>query len=234
MRVLVVENYPKTNLGLVAPALAAAGLEPSIVRAHAGERLPDGPADFHGIVLLGGAQSALDDAEHPYLPREAALARAFGEADKPVLGICLGAQILARAYGGENLLGRPVEFGWHEVRATGPGRADPVLGALGAAAPLFHWHADTFTLPPGAVHLAESCQTKLQAFRIGRAVYGIQFHFEADTSLVESWTRDFADEVAPIAPDWSDRHPREAARFGDAADAAGRAIAEAWVGLLPS
>jgi hypothetical protein len=107
-----------------------------------------------------------------------------------------------------------------------------VLSVLDGGAPLFHWHVDTFTLPPGAVRLAESDMTELQAFRIGAAVYGIQFHFEADTGLVAQWNSDFADELAESVPDWPARHPGEAARHGAAADAAGRALARAWVGLI--
>lgn len=229
MRVLVIENYPNTTLGLVGEALRQADAEARIVRTHAGEGLPASHDAFDAAVLLGGGQSALDDADHPYLPQEVALARAFGEADKPVLGICLGAQLLARAYGAENILGRPIEFGWRQVRTTRAGRADPVLAALGEGAPLFHWHTDTFTLPPGAVHLATSEMTRNQAFRIGRAVYGIQFHFEAGTELVAQWNRDFADEIAANTPDWFARHPAEAARNGAAADAAGLALARAWL-----
>lgn len=232
MRVLAIENYPKTTLGLLAEALDATGAETCIVQAHAGEPLPSAPEGFDALVLLGGAQSAVDDRDHPYLPVEAALARAFGDSGKPVLGICLGAQILARAYGADNILGRPIEFGWHAVRTTPEGMADPVLGAVAPGAPLFHWHVDTFTLPPGAVHLAESDRTELQAFRIGRNVYGIQFHFEADTGLVAGWTRDFAGELEIAAPDWFDRHVHQAAKHGASADAAGRALARAWVGLL--
>lgn len=232
MRVLVVENYPKTTLGLVGEALGEAGAECRIVRTHAGEALPATPADYDALVMLGGAQDALDDENHRYLPHEAALSRAFGEAGKAVLGICLGAQILARAHGAKNILGKPIEFGWHPVHPTDAGRADPVLSAIGNGAPIFHWHVDTFTLPPGAAHLATSEQTPMQAFRIGRASYGIQFHFEAGTKLVRSWTRDFAEEIAPYAPDWPKRHPIEAAKHGAAADAAGLALASAWIGLI--
>ena len=148
-----------------------------------------------------------------------------------MLGSCLGAQIIARGYGARNILGRPLEFGWHEVRATKEGRSDPVISAIGPAAPLFHWHVDTFTLPPGAAHLAESDATAIQAFRIGRAVYGIQFHFEAGTELVASWTRDFAEEIEPYAPEWFEQHAAEAAKHGAAADAAGLALARNWAAL---
>jgi GMP synthase-like glutamine amidotransferase len=229
MRVLVIENYPKTTLGLVGQALAEAGAEWRILRTHAGDTLPASADGFDSLIMLGGAQDALDDENHPYLEHEAALARAFGDADKAVLGICLGAQILARAHGAENILGLPIEFGWHPVRPTEAGRADPVLSVIGRAAPIFHWHLDTFTLPPGAVHLATSDRTEMQAFRIGRASYGIQFHFEAGTELVSSWTRDFSEEIAAYAPDWPERHPTEAERHGAEADAAGLALARAWL-----
>jgi GMP synthase (glutamine-hydrolysing) len=231
MHVLVIENYPHATPGLVGAALNEARATCRVLRPHAGDSVPTVADGFDALVLLGGAQNALDDANHPYLSDEAALVRAYASEDRAVLGICLGAQIVARAAGAENLLDRPVEFGWHEVRATEAGQADPVLSALGGAAPLFHWHIDTFTLPPGAVHLAASDQTPVQAFRLGRAVYGIQFHFECDTAMVAKWTEVYAEEIAGFDPGWFARHPVEAARHGAAADAVGLALARAWVGL---
>jgi len=232
MRVLVIENYPNTPLGLVGAALDEGGAEVSVLRMHAGDPLPESDSSYDALVMLGGAQSAVDDADHPYLAAEAALARRFGDGDKPVLGICLGAQLLARAYGGTNILGRPPEFGWHPVRPTSAGARDPVLAAIGDAAPVFHWHTDTFTLPAGAVHLATSAITEQQAFRIGRAAYGIQFHFEAGTELVAAWTAELAEEIDRVRPDWRVRHAEEAARHGAAADRVGLAIARAWARLI--
>jgi len=232
MRVLAVENFVGTPLGLVGNALAEAGANVDLRKPYRGEPLPETPAGYDGIVVLGGEQSALDDADHPYLPRLAALTRAFTAADVPVLGICLGSQLVARGAGAENILGRPVEFGWHEVTPTAAGRADPLIASLGEGAPVFHWHLDTFTLPPGAVHLAESAETPIQAFRIGRATYGVQFHFEADRKLVEQWSADFAPVIATYAPDWQRERPALAARYGARADAVGAAIARAWVVLV--
>lgn len=232
MRVLVIENYPGTPLGQVGKALAEAGAVLDIRRAFAGDPLPGDEAAHDGIVILGGGQNACDDAGSPFLPAVAELGRKFGSADKAVLGICLGSQLLARAYGGTNILGRPIEFGWHEARPTAAGRADPVIAGLAGGAPIFHWHEDTFTLPPGAVHLASSDMTEFQAYRIGRAVYGIQFHFEADRALVIGWNDVFADEIAAHSPDWPDRFPDEAGRHGATADAAGLEIARRWVSLI--
>jgi len=232
MRVLVIENFPHTPLGQVETALAEVGAEIDLRRAFAGDQLPEGRSGHDALVVLGGSQTALDDAVSPWLPAVARLSREFGEADKAVLGICLGAQLVARGHGAENILDRPLEFGWHEVRPTKAGRADPLIVPFADGAPIFHWHLDTFTLPPGGVHLAVSDQTDIQAFRVGRAVYGIQFHFEADRRLVEGWNRHFADEIAEYMPDWPERFVAEAARHADAADAIGLAIARAWVGLI--
>ena len=232
MRVLVIENYVGTTLGQVGGALDEAGIAADIRRVWNGSSLPRGPNGYDGLVVLGGEQSAVDDEEHPYLPHVAALTRAFGEADKAVLGICLGAQLVARGHGARNILGRPVEFGWRQVKPTAAGRNDPVLSALGGGAPQFHWHVDTFTLPPGATHLAVSAMTEMQAFRIGRAVYGIQFHLEADRPLVARWNEEFAEVIAEETPGWPARHRRDAPRYGPKSDAAGLAIARAWVKLV--
>lgn len=232
MRVLVLENYPHTPLGQVGTALIEAGARIEFCRAFSGDPLPTGHSEHDALVILGGAQSALDDMDSPWLPAAAALSRNFAEADKAVLGICLGAQLVARGYGAENILGRPIEFGWHEVRPTEAGRTDPLIAPFADGAPIFHWHGDTFSLPPGALHLATSDLTGIQAFRIGRATYGIQFHFEADRRLVEGWNRHFGDEIAEDIPDWPERFAADAARYADTADATGLAVARAWVGLI--
>lgn len=231
MNILVVENYRGTHLGLVGRALSEAGATIDLRRMYEGDALPADPGGHDGIVVLGGGQDALADAAHPYLPALAALMKAFGDAGKAVLGICLGSQVLARGYGGRNILGRPVEIGWHEVRATDSGRDDPVIAALGGAAPVFHWHSDTFALPEGAVRLAVSDRTENQAFRIGTNVYGIQFHFEADRALVAEWTGAYADLLRDGAADWPARHKADDPVLGPRADAVGLAIARAWVAL---
>jgi GMP synthase (glutamine-hydrolysing) len=166
------------------------------------------------------------------LPELVRLTRRFGDAGKAVLGICLGSQILARAYGADNHLGIAREFGWHGIGVTAEGRADPLLSALGGEFTIFEWHADTFSLPEGAVRLASSPVAENQAFRIGRAVYGTQFHFEANSAVVAQWKAEFPDTIARIAPGWLENHAELAARHAGAADAAGLAIARAWVSLI--
>ncbi|MCX7289336.1 MAG: type 1 glutamine amidotransferase, partial [Rhodobacterales bacterium] len=193
--------------------------------------LPADP-DADALVVFGGEQSARDDDIHPYLPDLARLMAAYTAADKPVLGICLGSQLLARAFGAENQLGTAPEFGWVDVTLTDAGRTDPMLSSLPASFPVFQWHSDTFTLPQGAIHLATSATAAHQAFRIGRATYGTQFHFEANRTVVADWLRRFPESVDRIAPGWADRHGDLAETQGRAADAHGLALARAWVDLI--
>ncbi len=119
---------------------------------------------------------AYDDAAHPHLAAERQLLAESVERGMPVLGVCLGAQLLAAAMGAEVTRGAHPEIGVGSVRLTPEGRRDPVLGPAGKDLPVLHWHEDTFTLPASAVLLAQS-QSYLQAFRTGRA-YGLQFHLE--------------------------------------------------------
>ncbi|NKM25552.1 GMP synthase [Rhizobium laguerreae] len=232
MRVAVIENMRNTGLGALAAALDEAGAEIEWFRVWQDGILPLDISGHDALVVLGGEQSALDDESHPYLPELVRLTRRFGDAGKAVLGICLGSQILARAYGADNHLGIAREFGWHGIGVTAEGRTDPLLSALGGEFTIFEWHADTFSLPEGAVRLASSPVAENQAFRIGRAVYGTQFHFEANSTVVAQWKAEFPDTIARIAPGWLENHAELAARHAGAADAAGLAIARAWVSLI--
>lgn len=229
MRVLVVYNFDGCRLGQIGRALDEAGATIDLVRAHLGEPLPEGPGGHDGIVILGGVQNALADDTSPWLPRLLDLMRGFADSGRSLLGICLGSQLLARAYGGANIIGGASEFGWQPVDLTPEGAADPLFAGTPASFPIFQWHDDTFTLPPGARHLATGARVGNQAFVIGRAAYGVQFHFEADRPLVEEWNREYAGLLARIQPGWAERHPAEAARLGPASDAAGLAIARNWV-----
>ena len=231
MRVAVIDNTEISPLGQVGVALREADAEIQVFRAWAGEALPEG--SYHdALVVLGGEQHALADATHPYLPELIRLMRRMGQTDKAVLGICLGAQLMARAYGAKNHLGTTPEFGWRQIELTDEGRDDPVLSVLKADFHSFQWHKDTFTLPADCVHLARNPTANSQCFRMGRASYAMQFHFEASRTVVENWNRDFPDTVERIRPGWLQDYPAVAAEHGPAADAAGLAIARGWVSLI--
>ena len=228
MRVAIIENTRITHHGQVGVALHETGALIDLYRPWLDGLLPT-PGSFDALLSFGGEQSALDDALHPYLPRLANLMAETAAQGTATLGICLGAQVLARGLGAENRLDAAREFGWCAVSKIAD---DPVLTALPARFPIFEWHADTFTLPAGAAHLAASATAPLQCFRYGRAGYGMQFHFEASRAVARDWARSFPDLIERIAPGWQAALPAHEAAQGLAADAHGLAIARAWVQLI--
>ncbi len=233
MRILVIDNYPDCPIGLVGQTLIEAGAIIDRRHPYRGEALPGDANGHDGLIILGGPQSALADDEHPYLKPLCDLSLDFTRTDKAVLGICLGSQLLARAHGGTNILGRPIEFGWQDVTPVAAGRSDAMMAELGEVSPMFHWHNDTVTLPPEATLLASSIMTPVQAWRVGRATYGVQFHFEASTEVVEGWsTSHFAPAMANYHPGWEQERHRLAETLGAKADAVGIALARQWVGLV--
>ena len=233
MKVAIVENTRITHHGQVGVALHEAAAMIDLYKPWSGQPLPQ-TVDADALVVFGGEQSALDDHTHPYLPALAKLMADYTALDRPVLGICLGSQLLARAFGGQNLLGAAPEFGWCEITLTAQGAKDPVLSHVPATFPIYQWHSDTFTLPEAATHLATSARAASQCFRIGRATYGMQFHFEASRAVARDWNRQFPQAVERMHPGWLDDYPQAEATHGPAADAYGLAIARAWVGLAQS
>lgn len=231
MRVAIVENNPVTHHGQIGVALHEQAARIDLYKPWANEALPR-RLDADALIVFGGEQSARDDARFPYLSHLADLMAEHAQADGAVLGICLGSQILARAFGGENLLGTTPEFGWCDIALTEAGRTDPLFAGLPAVFPAMQWHSDTFRLPEGAVHLAASPVAAHQAFRIGRACYGTQFHFEANRAVVADWSRDFAATCEANSPGWAARHPELAPTRGAEADSCGLTVARNWVAMI--
>ncbi len=231
MRVAIVENTAITHHGQVGVALHEQAARIGLYRPFADGALPDMDR-YDALVVFGGEQAATDDSIHPYLPRLAGLMADTAAAGKAVLGICLGAQLFARGLGARNRLGVAREFGWCEVAPTPAATGEAVLGALPARFPIFQWHADTFTLPPGALHLARSGVAEVQCYRWGRAGYGMQFHFEVNRPMVADWLREFPGLIEKLSPGWAEAFPRLAATDGAAADAHGLTLARAWVARI--
>ena len=161
----------------IATALAERGVALRVVRLDLDEPLPD-VDEVAGLVVMGGPMGAFDDAAHSFLAGERALLGACVERAVPVLGVCLGAQLLAGALGAAVRRGPHSEVGAGTVRLSPEAAADPVLGGAPDPLPVLHWHHDTFDLPAGAVLLASSDRYPHQAFRVGRRAYGLQFHVE--------------------------------------------------------
>jgi GMP synthase (glutamine-hydrolysing) len=162
---------------------ACGGLDVVGVAPLAGERLPE-HAEVGGAVVMGGPMNVDEVERYPGLAAEREWLAEAVRLEMPVLGVCLGAQLLARALGAEVRRGEGPEIGFAPVEVHDP--TDPVIGALAPAATVLHWHGDVFELPLGAQSLASSAQTRQQAFRAGNA-WGVLFHAEADAALVDRW-----------------------------------------------
>jgi len=145
--------------------------------------------DYCGLVVLGGAQGVYELDEYAYLKDEIELVKTFIENKKPVIGLCLGAQILATALGGEVLQNSQKEIGWFEIQIEEAASNDDLFMAHPDKALAFHFHGDYFRLPPQCVSLAKSEMTECQAFRFADNVYGFQFHAEVDKKLVDVMCR---------------------------------------------
>jgi GMP synthase-like glutamine amidotransferase len=186
-RWIVLQHVAFEGPGAIGPAVRDAGAELTVVRVDRGTPVPAPGcvAAISGLVALGGPMSVHDPWD--WLSEERLLLRAAVEAGLPVLAICLGAQQLAAALGGEVAPGPAPECGVGEVHLTAAANDDPVFGPAPTPLPCVHWHSDSFTLPEGAVRLAQNEAYENQAFRVGRHVYGLQFHVEVTAALVAHW-----------------------------------------------
>jgi GMP synthase (glutamine-hydrolysing) len=183
----IVQHAEWEGPGTIAAVMAARGIAHRICRMDRGEALPRA-GEIAGLVVMGGAMGVYEAERVPHLKEEIALLGRMVAARRPVLGVCLGAQLLAAALGATVARGPAMESGAGEVELSEAGRTDPVLGGDGATAlPVVHWHQDTFPLPEGAVRLASSAMYREQAFRFGERVYGLQFHLEVNDALAQAW-----------------------------------------------
>jgi GMP synthase (glutamine-hydrolysing) len=162
---------------------ACGALRVRTVKPLAGQPLPDHD-EVAGAVFMGGPMNVDEVERHPALAAEREWMAAAVERGMPVLGVCLGAQLLARALGAEVRPGERPEVGFAPVEVADP--SDPLLGGLAPRTKVLHWHGDAFDLPAGAQQLASSELTACQAFRAGNA-WGVLFHPEADFALIEAW-----------------------------------------------
>lgn len=194
--VIVLQHAAPEGPGLIADALAAKEVAVSTVRLDQGRPVPERLGDAAGLVAMGGPMGVGDEGRFPFLAAEKRLIREAVEAGRPVLGVCLGAQLLASALGGAVRASGRKEIGWHEVRLRGRAQNDALFHGLEPAFTPLSWHGDVFELPPGAEPLARSALTELQAFRYGERAWGLLFHLEVSRAMVEEMGTAFGGELA--------------------------------------
>ncbi len=186
-KILVFQHVPYEPLGTLDPLLKESGFRIRYV--NFGRQPESRPSleNFDALIILGGPMNSDQIESYPNLITEVEIIREAVDRDIAVLGICLGAQLLAKALGGSVSRNKSREIGWHDVELTAAGSVDPVLSTFSNVQSVFQWHEDGIGLPPGAIHLASSEASEVQAFKYGEHAYGLQFHLEVDESLIDRW-----------------------------------------------
>lgn len=194
MSVLIIKNIASEGPGTIEDFLKEKKMEYSIVNLFDCKvEMPD-VREYTHLVVMGGPMAVYDIENHGFLSYEFAMIRAFIKTGKPVLGICLGAQMIAYAVGANVYPGETKEVGWYKVDISEEGMKDPAVSALSvndkSFAEVFQWHGDTFDLPKNAVRIASSEAYTNQAFRYGNNVYALQFHIEVTPDMIREWFED--------------------------------------------
>ena len=209
-RVLALQHVWDDPLGCLGELLQEHQIDCEVVNVEEAP-IPD-PGGYDALIVLGGPQHVPAEDKYPYLVPEKALIRKAVEQDVPLLGICLGGQLLAHALGAEVRRHSMIELGFFEVQLTDEGLTDPLFQGLPDHQQIFHWHVDVFDIPTGGVRLATSENAPNQAFRYGRRAYGLQYHIEVTPDMFHTWLQYLPHDqevVDTLGSDIADRIERE-------------------------
>lgn len=194
-RVLALQHADGEGLGTIADALDVHGVHHDCIRPDLGERVPTSLGAYDGLLIMGGPQGVYEEQVFPFLKSEKKLIRNALKRRKPVIGICLGSQLVAATLGARVYPGTSFEVGWKNVRLVTDVSKNPVLSALPAHFKAFHWHGDVFDLPLGACLVASSEMSAVQAFAFDRLIYGFLFHLEMTLEQLNSLVAAFPGDL---------------------------------------
>ena len=197
--VLVFQHDPFEELGFFADILEKHGADYRVVRLFDGEMPTEEWDHVRALIILGGPMNVDEEDNFPFLRWEKRIIRAAIDEAVPMLGVCLGAQLIAATLGTPVFHGPVREIGWSPISITPHGQVDSLLGYLPENATVFQWHGDGFDLPAGAIRLATSAHYSTQAFRVGKTIYGLQFHLEVTPRMIERWIDERSKDLA-LAP----------------------------------
>jgi GMP synthase-like glutamine amidotransferase len=194
--VLVFQHDPLEDLGFFGEVMEKQGTEYRIVRLFQGEMPAEEWEDVSALIVLGGPMSMGEEARFPFLHWEKRIIRAAIDEAVPILGVCFGAHLIAAALGTQIFHGSFKEIGWTPISITPHGQVDSLLGYLPENATVFQWHGNGFDLPVGAIRLASSAHYGTQASRLGKTIYGLQFHLEVTPLMIERWLDERSKDLA--------------------------------------
>jgi len=196
--VIAIRHLAFENLGTLAPVLSGRGYRVRYLDAGVDDLAGIDPVKPALLVVLGGPIGARQVDQYPFLSKELRLVERRLEAERPILGICLGAQLMALALGSRVYPGETKEIGWGPIRLTAAGRVSCLEPLSACNYQVLHWHGDTFDLPAGARRLASTEVTENQAFALGEYALGLQFHLEVEAAEIERWLVGHAHEIAAL------------------------------------
>ncbi len=196
--IIVLQHVEAEGPGLIGTVAEAEGFCLQTIRLFRGEKLPRDTRRWSAIVVMGGPMGVYDEAEFPFIADELRLLKSAFSLKIPVLGVCLGAQLMARAAGAKVISGEKKEIGFYEIRLTPFGQSDALLLGLPEAFTVFQWHGDTFNIPQNASNLASSGLFKHQLLKVGANSYGLQFHIEVTETMIADFLSAGSAELAGV------------------------------------
>ncbi len=195
LNVTILQHIDCETPGIILDCLLSADVNTRWIRTFEGNAIPSNMDAHAGLIVMGGPMGVYDHKQFPFLLEEQRLIESALKDDKPVLGVCLGSQLLAATLGAEVKRGAHNEIGWHPVRLTEYATTDALWKKLPVRFTAYHWHADVFDLPQGAVALAASERTPCQGFRYGANAYGFLFHMEVTKKIIQKMVKEFSKEL---------------------------------------
>jgi GMP synthase (glutamine-hydrolysing) len=230
LNILCIQNDAIGPAGLIGEQLFRRNGNLDVVMPHDGDEMPADHARYDGVLVMGGAMDAFDDENYPQFWPVIRLLRGFHAAGKPILGVCLGAQLVARVFDKPVYRHHELELGFTEVHVTDAGAASPLLAGMARKQWVMEWHQDTFDLPEGAELLITGKRCRNQAFRIGNA-YAFQFHFEVTRPMIRQWVKIASEFLKREHPDFPARIERDFGQHLAKQTALAQHISDAWLDL---
>ena len=232
MRILILQNFQLTPFGVIGEVIQERGGTITILMPAQGDILTSNTTDFDGLIILGGPMNAEDDESFPWLQDLIALINQFYEERKPILGSCLGAQIIARAFGQRIYRNDVPEVGFSPVFLTDACIEESWLKGFPLELHLMQWHFDTFDLPNEAKLLMYGKTCRHQAYKIGENIYGFQFHLEVTKEILQNWIETKDSFIEKNYPDLSEKLTKQMEKYLEISELFCRQFTNAWLDLV--
>ncbi len=200
--ILIIKHIDIEGPGTLGDFLDAKKVPYKIIDLGSGEALPEEFSLIQGVVVLGGPMNVDEENKYSFLKPENEFIKEVIRRQIPYLGICLGAQLLAKAAGTQVIKSPAKEIGWYHIQLTDDGKKDPLFKGFRPEQPVYHWHGDMFLIPPRAKLLAVALDCPHQALKVGPSAYGLQFHVEVTDKSIKEWCEEYGEQAESMMSDY--------------------------------